>query len=302
MKLSSDIETTAKETWHKIFLITDILRNTSFGVLRMKSQFNFAQFPIIQFFFECPDASPAMKDLIAVSGLSSGALSQAVDSLVSSGYVERVRSKTDLRSHLVHATEKLKELRAQSAGHFDQALQAFRQTSGITPEEISIADEILLRLAESRTGGELTVLGQASDLEMPGLSSNGQRKLDRTPVWMLLLHFATNLRMPALMFHYGKRSRTTLNKLRFMNYVLFVRNEGQGTHDQELCAEISFPDWNRLADTGFPERRRNGEVHFQNGKTERYSGPPHETGAPSHGAELGIVHWVHAEFPQRSRA
>lgn len=242
MKLSSDIETTAKETWHKIFLITDILRNTSFGVLRMKSQFNFAQFPIIQFFFECPDAAPAMKDLIAVSGLSSGALSQAVDSLVASGYVERVRSKTDLRSHLVHATGKLKELRAQSAGHFDQALQAFRQTSGITPEEISIADEILLRLAESRTGGELTVLGQASDLEMPGLSSNGQRKLDRTPVWMLLLHFATNLRMPALMFHYGKRSRTTLNKLRFMNYLFFLsETKGKAPTIRSFAQRFRFP-------------------------------------------------------------
>jgi DNA-binding MarR family transcriptional regulator len=235
MNPQPDIETTAKDAWHKLFLISDILRNTSYQAADQEFHFNFAQFPVIQFFFECPDAAPAMKDLIAVSGLSSGALSQAVDSLVLSGYVERVRSKTDLRSYLVHATAKLKALRAKSVGGFDDALRAFRLSAGLTPEEISAADEILLRLAESRTGGELTVLKEASGLETPGLISCGKRDLTQTPVWMLLLHFTTNLRMPVLMYHSGERKRTTLNKLRFMNYLFFL-----SAHKNRLLSGRSF--------------------------------------------------------------
>lgn len=269
-----DIETTAKDAWHKLFLISDILRNTSYQAADQEFHFNFAQFPVIQFFFECPDAAPAMKDLIAVSGLSSGALSQAVDSLVLSGYVERVRSKTDLRSYLVHATAKLKALRAKSVGCFDDALRAFRLSAGLTPEEISAADEILLRLAESRTGGELTVLKDASGLETPGLISCGKRDLTGTPVWMLLLHFTTNLRMPVLMCHYGERKRTTLNKLRFMNYLFFLSAHKKPAPLIKGFA-LRFHCPTGIASQTLDSLRRDGMVRFVSRSGDRKSARVH---------------------------
>ena len=72
----------ARSLWARLFYIADILRNTSYGIMDEDVQFNFAEFQIVHFFFECMDARPAMKELLAVTGLSSGAASQAVDSLV----------------------------------------------------------------------------------------------------------------------------------------------------------------------------------------------------------------------------
>ncbi len=91
---------TAEEAWTKLYFISDILRTTSYSIVGL-DYVNFAQFPIIRFFLECPDAAPSMKELIAVSGLSSGALSQAVDALVETGFLKRVSSQTDSRLRMV---------------------------------------------------------------------------------------------------------------------------------------------------------------------------------------------------------
>ncbi len=216
----------ARSFWIRLFDVSDILRNTSYYLLeKNKVQFNFAEFPIIQFFFERPDARPAMKDLLAVTGLSSGAVSQAVDALIQDGLLERVRSEQDHRSFLIQVTEQLRRFRQTPLHHFERMLEAFRAYSGMTPEEIAVTEAVFVRLAESRTGGELAVIRQPSDLSIPGLVShewNGREYLNTLPVWSLILHFTTNLKIPAMVFYYGKRGRMTLGKLRLMNYLFFL--------------------------------------------------------------------------------
>ena len=221
----------ARSFWERLFFISDILRNTAYGVLDGDSRINFAQFPIMQFFMECPDARPAMKDLIAVIGLSSGAASQAIDSLIEAGFLERVRSENDRRSTLIRTTEKFRAFRQKPIRHFEKMLDVFRQISGATPEEMAVDEELFVRLAESRTGGELAVLKHPSDLSVPGLARNGlicRDKLSLLPVWILIIHFTTNLKMPALVYYYGKRGRTTLGKLRLMNYLFFLSDRKTG--------------------------------------------------------------------------
>ena len=215
----------ARSFWIRLFYIKGILRNTSYGVLEEDIQINFAELPIIQFFFECMDSRPAMKELLAVTGLSSGAATQAVDTLVKEGFLERIPSETDHRSTLIRATEKLRTFREKPLLHFEKMLDEFRRTSGATAEEMRIAEEIFLRLAESRTGGELAAIKQPSDLTMPGLVSRGpvsSEQLSTLPVWMLLLHFSTNLKLPTMIYYYGKRGRTTLGKLRLMDHLFFL--------------------------------------------------------------------------------
>ncbi len=212
---------TAEEAWTKLFLISDILRTTSYSIVGL-DYVNFAKFPIIRFFLECPDATPLMKELIAVSGLSSGALSQAVDALVETGFLKRVSSQTDSRLRMVCATEKLKKLREKPVRYFGKMQEDFRRAGGIAPEEMRMVKSMLVHLAESRTGGELALMKQPSDLEKPGLVSLPSRKLGRLPVWMLILNFNTNLRMPTLMHYYEGSSRISLGKLRILHYLFFL--------------------------------------------------------------------------------
>ena len=222
----------AKGIWTKLFNISDLLRNTACSFLEEDIRVNYAQFPIMQFFFECPDACPAMKELIAVVGLSSGAASQAVDTLAEKGYLERVRSETDKRSNRIRTTEKFRAIREKPVQEFDRMLDLFLRTSGATPEERAVAEDIFRRLGESRTGGELAVLKQPSDLSVPGLAKNNllyPGKNDSIPVWMIILHFTTNLKGPTQVFYYGKRGRTTLGKLSLMNYLFFLSDKNDGT-------------------------------------------------------------------------
>ena len=212
---------TAKEVWTKLFLISDILRNTSYSIIDL-DYVNFAQFPIFQFFFECPDATPVMKELITVSGLSSGALSQAVDALVENGYLERISSKMDSRLRIVCATEKLKKLQEIRTCYFGKMMDDFRLVSGVRPEEMCMVKSMFVCLAESRTGGELAAMKQPFDLEKPGLVSVPFRKLEGLPVWILLLHFTTNLKLPILMHYYGGSGRISLGKLRILNHLFFL--------------------------------------------------------------------------------
>ena len=221
----------ARSFWMRLFYISDILRNTSYGIMDEDVQFSFGEFQIIHFFFECMDVRPAMKELLAATGLSSGAASQAVDSLVKNGFVERIRSEADRRSFLIRATDKLRTFREKPIRHFEKMLDVFRQTTGITPEEMKDVEEIFLRLAQSRTGGELAAMKHPSDLTVPGLVSNDltcRKELNTLPVWMLILHFTTNLKLPVHLFYYGKRGRTTLGKLRLLNYLFFLSDRLDG--------------------------------------------------------------------------
>ena len=260
----------ARSFWVRLFDVSDILRNTSYYLLeKNKVQFNFAEFPIVQFFFERPDARPAMKDLLAVTGLSSGAVSQAVDALIRDGLLERVQSEQDRRSYLIQVTEKLRAFRMTPLHHFEKMLEVFRQNSGMTPEEMTITEEVFVQLAESRTGGELAVIRQPSDLSVPGLVShewNGREYLNTLPVWSLILHFTTNLKIPVMVYYYGKRGRMTLGKIRLMNYLFYLsslKNETPLIKDLAVRFRVS---------SGVVSQTLNAMV--QDGMVERVPLPP----------------------------
>ena len=220
--------TYARSFWVRLFDISDILRNTAYYLLGKENvKFNFAEFPVVQFFFERPDARPAMKDLQIVTGLSSGALSQAVDSLIGAGLLERIQDEQDRRSHLIQVSSLLMEVRKTPILHFEKMLDAFRRTTCMTPEEMTMTEDIFVQLAKSRTGGELAAIRQPSDLTVPGLVShewNGHDYLNTLPVWSLILHFTTNLKIPTMVYYYGKRGRMTLGKIRLMNYMFYLSN------------------------------------------------------------------------------
>ena len=217
----------ARSVWRKLFYISGHLRNTSFDILGKKIDVSFAQFPIMQFFFTYPDAAPTIKDLSAFIGLPSGAVSQAVDAFAEENLLERVPSRDDHRSMTVRVTKELLSLRNRALDYFQDMLDAFKVAGYASPEEIAISDEIFVRLAESRTGGELPVIGSASDLAVPGLVKNSfidPDQLRTLPAWILNLHFVTCLRGPVIVYYYGKRGRMTLNKLRFIEH-LFLLSE-----------------------------------------------------------------------------
>ena len=232
----------ARSFWVRLFDVSDILRNTSYYLLKKnKVQFNFAEFPVVQFFFERPDARPAMKDLLAVTGLSSGAVSQAVDALIQDGFLERVQSEQDRRSCLIQVTEKLRGFRMTPLRHFEKMLDALQRSTGMTREEMTMTEDVFVQLAASRTGGELAVIKQPSDLSVPGLVShewNGRNYLNTLPVWSLILHFTTNLKIPAMVFYYGKRGRMTLGKLRLLNRLFYLSSLKNDTPTVKDLAEI----------------------------------------------------------------
>lgn len=259
----------ARSLWMRLFYVADILRNTSYGVLKEDSfDTSFAEFPIMQFFFECMDSSPAMKDLLLMTGLSSGAATQAVDKLVEDGFLVRVPSGTDHRSTLIRATDKLRAFREKPLRHFETMLDTFRRTSGATPDEMTVAEEIFLRLAQSRTGGELAVVRHPSDLSVPGLLANDlscRKQMGTLPVWMLLLHFTTNLKMPVMVFYYGKRGRTTLGKLRLLNCLFYLSDKnGGGTMLSDLALRF-------MLSSGTVSQTVNALI--QDGMVERIASP-----------------------------
>lgn len=216
---------TAKEIWLKLFLTADMLRNTAFKPIETELRVNYAQFPISLFFLVYPNARPAMKDLLEMTGLSSGAASQAVDAMVEDGLLERVRSETDLRSYSVHVTEKIPALRGRLIRYYETIQDAFLRSGGITPEEFAATKEVFVRLAESRTGGEHAAAKQPSDLAVPGLVSSAfisRESLDDLSVWLLLLLFTANLRSSTSIYFYGKHVRMTLGKIRVMSYLFYL--------------------------------------------------------------------------------
>ena len=217
----------AREAWRKLFFISLRLRTTSFGILDRDFDCSLAQFPIVQFFFTYPNATPAIKDLTSYIGLPSGAVSQAVDGLVREAVLARIPSEKDKRSTLIRATDELIDVRSKALDHFTKMLESFKSLGYITPEEVALGDELFVRLAESRTGGELSVVRNPADLSVPGLLKHrfiDPEQLRKLPSCVLNMHFVTVLKGPALEYYYETSGRMTLGKLRLLDH-MFILSE-----------------------------------------------------------------------------
>ena len=226
----------AREIWEKLFVISSSLRDTAYHVLGGDWRCTFAQFPILQFFFEYPESRPTMKELTTVSGMSSGAVTQAVDLLVEKGLLERIPSEKDRRSKLVAATDKLLETRKKSVCHFEVMLEKFRENAD--PYEMTVAEEVFSLLASSRTTGLIPLVKHPSDLTQPGFATLGVLHPDHTeqlPVWLQILHFTSNMRAPTVLYYYSKRGRMTLGKLRILDRLFYLSDRGENPMVKDLA-------------------------------------------------------------------
>lgn len=231
----------AGSIWRKMFIISWRLRTTAYGILDKDFNCSLAQFPIVQFFFTYPNATPAIKDLVSYIGLQSGAISQAVDGLVKASVLERIPSEKDRRSSLIRATDELLTVRNKAIDHFAKMLESFKSLGYITPEEIVSADEIFVRMAESRTGGELLIVKNPADLSVPGLLKHrfiDTEQLRKLPPFILTMHFVTALKGPTLIYYYETRGRVTLGKLRLLDHLFPLTRFDERPKVKDLAARF----------------------------------------------------------------
>ena len=209
----------------KLLFIADRIRTTSVGVFGLNGDYSFAQFPIVKYFLENPDSAPQIKRLSEYSGLSSGAISQAVDLYVASRILERKMIPENRRSTGIMMSSKGKALRKETLALLDKRFAAFE--ASVDPAMLAKFREVLCYLFQARTGTEHLAAKHAGDLcklpsEVKPLAA-GETKPSDLPTWMLLIHFVDALRFPVMHFHYTSRSgRTTLGKLRIMNYLFAI--------------------------------------------------------------------------------
>ena len=209
----------------KLLFIADRIRTTSVGVFGLNGDYSFAQFPIVKYFLENPDSAPQIKRLSEYSGLSSGAISQAVDLYVADKILERKMIPENRRSTGVMMSAKGKALRKETVALLDKRFAAFE--SSLDPNMLAKFREALCYLFKVRTGTEHLAAKHAGDLcklptEVKPMPA-GETKPSDLPSWLLLIHFADALRFPVMHFHYASRSgRTTLGKLRIMNYLFAI--------------------------------------------------------------------------------
>lgn len=209
----------------KLLFIADRIRSTSVGVFGLDGDYSFAQFPIVKFFLENPDSVPQIKRLSEYSGLSSGAISQAVDLYVASGIMERKSIPENRRSTGVMLSSKGKSLRNTTIALLAKRFSAFE--SSLDPNTLAKFREVLCFLYQSRTGSEHLAAKHVADLcKLPAEPIRipaGETAPAKLPSWLLLIHFVDALRFPVMHYHYVSRSgRTTLGKLRILNYLFAI--------------------------------------------------------------------------------
>ena len=206
----------------KLLFIADRIRSTSVGVFGLDGDYSFAQFPIVKYFLENPDSVPQIKRLSEYSGLSSGAISQAVDLYVASGILERKSIPENRRSTGVMLSAKGKAQRNATVALLNKRFASFE--SSLDPDTLAKFREVLCSLYQSRTGSEHLTAKHVADLcklpSEPIPLPAGETAPAKLPSWLLLIHFVDALRFPVMHFHYASRSgRTTLGKLRILNYL-----------------------------------------------------------------------------------
>ena len=215
----------AVTTCRKLLFVADRIRATSVGVFGLDGDYSFAQFPIVKYFLENPDSVPQIKRLSEYSGLSSGAISQAVDLYVASKILERKMIPENRRSTGVMMSPKGKAQRNATIALLEKRFGPFE--ASVDADKLAKFREVLYLLYKARTGSEHLGAKHAGDLcklpdEIKPVPAD-ETKPEDLPSWLLLIHFVDALRFPVMHFHYASRSgRTTLGKLRIMNYLFAI--------------------------------------------------------------------------------
>ena len=225
--------------WLKMFTIANMLSYTAKDHVRDVIDCTFAQFPILQFYFEEPVCPPTIRTLMRVTGMLPGAVSQAVEQLVQQGLLARIPAEDGRRGCTFLPTEKLLAVREKALRYFMAMMDSGVEANHVPPHEVEIVDGMMTRLSLSRLGGEHNFLKHPSDLTVPGLvplDESCRTNALKLPGLMKMLHFASNLRIPILIHYYGKRGRMTLGKLRILN-TLFVLTSNNAVPTVKELAE-----------------------------------------------------------------
>ena len=215
----------AVTTCRKLLFVADRIRATSAGVFGLDGDYSFAQFPIVKFFLENPDSIPQIKRLSEYSGLSSGAISQAVDLYVAAKILERKLIPENRRSTGVMMSSKGKAQRNATIALLEKRFAPFE--ASLDADDLAKFRKVLCYLYLARTGSEHLGAKHAGDLcklpeEVKPVPA-GETDPSDLPSWLLLIHFVDALRFPVMHFHYVSRSgRTTLGKFRIMNYLFAI--------------------------------------------------------------------------------
>ena len=215
----------ATAIWLKLFTIANLLSFTAKDLVYDTIDCTFAQFPIVQFFFEEPVRPPTIKTLTMVTGMMPGAVSQAVEQLVQQGLLARVQAEDGRRGCTYQPTAKFLAAREKALRHFTKMRDAGVAANSVSREELELVDSMMVSLSHARIGGEHNFLKQPSDLTVPGLvllDESCRTNVQNLPGCMKILHFVSNLRFPILIHYYGNRGRMTLGKLRILNCLFLL--------------------------------------------------------------------------------
>ena len=235
----------AVTTCRKLLFVADRIRTTSVGVFGLDGDYSFAQFPIVKYFLENPDAVPQIKRLSEYGTLSSGAMSQAVDLYVADGILMRRKSiPENRRSTGVLLSEKGKALRNKTIEKLGKRFAGFE--SSLDPDKLAKFREVLCYLFKVRSGAEHVAAKHSGDLcklpAEPRKPLPGETDPADLPSWLLLIHFVDALRYPVMHFHYAARSgRTTLGKLRIMNFLFSIHGRKKLPMIKDFAERFHLP-------------------------------------------------------------
>ena len=228
----------------KLFFIVDRIRCTSWGVFGFDGDYSFAQFPIVKYFLENPDASPQIKRLSGYSSLSSGAMSQAVDLYVNNGVLERQPAPDNRRSIGVSLSALGRRKREETLSFFEKRFKAFEDS--LDADEFAKFRQVLCHLFVTRSGCEHVSAKRGVDLCRPSSDPiptyPGETKPEDMPAWMLMAHCADAIRYPIMQFHYNSVSgRTTLGKLRTLNYLFAIHGRKNLPMIKDFADRFTLP-------------------------------------------------------------
>ena len=117
-------------------------------------------------FSHCPKGA-MVKDIAGELGLTPGAVSQTVESLVREGMLERRTSETDRRAVTVHPSEMCRRFRDANLGHFNNIME--KALSSVSQQErlafLKVLKIVEQSFTEKVTLSEMEYVGEVIDSE-----------------------------------------------------------------------------------------------------------------------------------------
>ena len=146
--LSPSSKRTPQMSWELLFQITDLLRVLGApGNTVNNKKITLGKIRVISYLFANMDQPPMLKDIAEVFGLTPGAVSQTIDSLVEDGIVRRVQSSEDRRAIHISLTKQGIALKRRHDNYFTDYMDHFFRS--VDPKKQQIFLEVLEQMVET---------------------------------------------------------------------------------------------------------------------------------------------------------